>query len=1026
MPMIRILGKKWNFASDDLLIITTLESMLRMFNLIVYVILSLMMTTAAPEIDGNRPRNVGYHSIIAAVFILNQFIILFLLILSAMFSLRGGVLECQKRTYAEHVFTYRLILSIAQISITITFFVIYSRMKSSSSASSKSSVPLIIALIIDTIILALLFAFLIIAFDPSSWSPQSKRLHSNALASVYGAYNLVVSDVIAGLLLLSGLDRSRQDLLPNDRSDFSDFEIANILYYYKHSLAVYSWPMMMYLSGPSSTFENAQVLLKTLASRKYDKSQQVRLLDINAFKELVPCAQCDILHFDLSNSVFRAPFSLSADHEFRSLVLAIRGTMSVSDILTDLSVESHSFVFENIEGHCHHGMHETAMTIFKELKKGLLQKAITKYPEYQFVICGHSLGAGAAVILTMMLRSSELKIEAKCYAFAAPKSISANLADACRDFVISIVLADDIVSRLSVDSIKLLHERLVDALSDCPRPKYRIFLDFFRLGTFHSEDGCGGTYERLSEAAENRTNAYPTSISIEVPLNDRVHLPGIIFHICREQANESNKFIAKRRDREYFNEIYVRPYMLSDHLPATLLKALTSCASIPMRHQNYNPYHQHHRGIPQKQLEKLARYTIIDVWRNNLYESFIKIRELARTYNFVAMDTEFPGVVARPLGHFLSMAEYHYQALKVNVDILKVIQLGLSFFDEKGRADPDYTTFQFHFKFRREADMSAADSMKLLDQAGINFEKQEIDGIEPFEFAELMISSGVVLLENVTFLSFHSGYDFGYLLKVLTNRSLPDTEREFFEMLIFKLKTLSELLSYDVKYLMRSCKNLKGGLEEIAKQLDIPRIGPSHQAGSDSLLTGQVFFKIREMFFEDHIDEVKYSGHLFGLGICSIYAPQASSDLFTVNSSQMALPLPLPPINQYDNPISTVHQNANPNSQQYISGINFIGGQYPNGRMDYVLSQPTNDSFIPPPEMDRNVMYEPRLTRRQPQPIPIVSGVTGEQVIFPNYINYDRQHNISEAIADRSNQQQRSEMCQAENVELMENENETN
>ena len=46
---------------------------------------------------------------------------------------------------------------------------------------------------------------------------------------------------------------------------------------------------------------------------------------------------------------------------------------------------------------------------------------------------------------------------------------------------------------------------------------------------------------------------------------------------------------------------------------------------------------------------------------------------------------------------------------------------------------------------------------------------------------------------------------------------------------------------------MKSCKNLKGGLQEVAEQLEIQRVGPQHQAGSDSLLTGMVFFKMREV-----------------------------------------------------------------------------------------------------------------------------------------------------------------------------------
>ena len=44
------------------------------------------------------------------------------------------------------------------------------------------------------------------------------------------------------------------------------------------------------------------------------------------------------------------------------------------------------------------------------------------------------------------------------------------------------------------------------------------------------------------------------------------------------------------------------------------------------------------------------------------------------------------------------------------------------------------------------------------------------------------------------------------------------------------------------------------------------RIGTSQQAGSDSLLTASTFFKLREIYFDDHIDDAEYSGKLYGLG----------------------------------------------------------------------------------------------------------------------------------------------------------------
>ena len=46
-------------------------------------------------------------------------------------------------------------------------------------------------------------------------------------------------------------------------------------------------------------------------------------------------------------------------------------------------------------------------------------------------------------------------------------------------------------------------------------------------------------------------------------------------------------------------------------------------------------------------------------------------------YPYVAMDTEFSGIVLRPVGNFKSNSDFHYQTLNGNVDLLKLIQLGL-------------------------------------------------------------------------------------------------------------------------------------------------------------------------------------------------------------------------------------------------------------------------------------------------------------------------------------------------------------
>ncbi|EMD40070.1 hypothetical protein CERSUDRAFT_112283 [Gelatoporia subvermispora B] len=252
---------------------------------------------------------------------------------------------------------------------------------------------------------------------------------------------------------------------------------------------------------------------------------------------------------------------------------------------------------------------------------------------------------------------------------------------------------------------------------------------------------------------------------------------------------------------------------------------------------------------------------IREVWAPNLETEMNNIRELIERYPYVAMDTEFPGVVARPIGSFKTSSDYHYQTMRCNVDLLKIIQVGLTLADEDGNYPQDVSTWQFNFHFSVNEDMYAPESIELLQRSGIDLQRHEEMGIEPNDFAELMITSGLVLAPETKWISFHSGYDFGYFVKLLTAESLPTTEETFFEVLRTWFPTI-----YDIKFVMRACKVLKGGLQDVADDLGVMRIGPSHQAGSDSLLTASTFFKMREIYFNDHIDDAEYNGKLYGLG----------------------------------------------------------------------------------------------------------------------------------------------------------------
>lgn len=62
----------------------------------------------------------------------------------------------------------------------------------------------------------------------------------------------------------------------------------------------------------------------------------------------------------------------------------------------------------------------------------------------------------------------------------------------------------------------------------------------------------------------------------------------------------------------------------------------------------------------------------------------------------------------------------------------------------------------------------------------------------------------------------YSGYDFGYFVKLLTGESLPTSEELFFERLRIWFPTV-----YDIKFMMRACKVLKGGLQDVADDLGV-------------------------------------------------------------------------------------------------------------------------------------------------------------------------------------------------------------
>jgi len=151
------------------------------------------------------------------------------------------------------------------------------------------------------------------------------------------------------------------------------------------------------------------------------------------------------------------------------------------------------------------------------------------------------------------------------------------------------------------------------------------------------------------------------------------------------------------------------------------------------------------------------------------------------------------------------------------------------------------------------------ESIGLLEMAGIDFTKFKQNGIEFQTFAELFLNSGLMLNDNVHWITFHGSYDLAYLLKLVTGVLLPNKEEVFNDNLSLYFPNY-----YDIKALIQDLNiNLKGTLSRIASDLGVRRVGNTHQAGSDSLVTSKVYFQLISQYAEQ-IDLTIYKNKLFG------------------------------------------------------------------------------------------------------------------------------------------------------------------
>lgn len=113
---------------------------------------------------------------------------------------------------------------------------------------------------------------------------------------------------------------------------------------------------------------------------------------------------------------------------------------------------------------------------------------------------------------------------------------------------------------------------------------------------------------------------------------------------------------------------------------------------------------------------------IMEVYEDNFVEEIKFIGGLLEEYNYIGMDTEYPGIV---FSVQQITKDFYYRTLKMNIDSLKIIQLGITLTNSKGEYPKNYKyhTWQFNFEFDKKTDKITQSSLNLLEQCGIDFSK---------------------------------------------------------------------------------------------------------------------------------------------------------------------------------------------------------------------------------------------------------------------------------------------------------------
>eukprot|EP00980_Cylindrotheca_fusiformis_P027409 scaffold20339_cov128-Cylindrotheca_fusiformis.AAC.9 len=290
----------------------------------------------------------------------------------------------------------------------------------------------------------------------------------------------------------------------------------------KYALAIYTWMLYVFvhpITGlPRICCRSCQVCCRhgtKYRRRRRPQQESIMLLDDgddfddtvgdnicqwhkNALLLAAKLDSSDLIYAHFENRLTLMPYCILLDHESEAIVISIRGSLSLEDLVTDALIEPEScqelgeeFGFDGTDQYCHAGVVGCVQNVYQDLQRhGLLDSLEEDFPNYHLRLVGHSLGGASATLLGYMLkpRFNNLKV----YVIAPPGcSMTWEMATGCQEWTTSFVLDSDIVPRLSVLALEDLRDEVLQLIGSLKVPKYQVFESIFPK-TGQAGQCCGG------------------------------------------------------------------------------------------------------------------------------------------------------------------------------------------------------------------------------------------------------------------------------------------------------------------------------------------------------------------------------------------------------------------------------------------------------------------------------------------------------------------------------------------------------